>query len=368
MNVRAADHGEASAVLAPGTLLGGRWRIGDLLGQGGSGAVYVAVDASIGGAPPIALKVIHRHLLRDRQINGRFHREAKLLGKLEGPHLVRLLDFGEDETGLLYMALELSDGLALDQLLASGAHIPPERAARMVVQICAALEVAHASGVVHRDLKPGNVLVSGDDDFVRVLDFGMAKVIHGDVHDSITALTEQNMVFGTPQYMAPEQARGDDVDHRADIYAAGVILYELLTGGAPFDAATPIGVMTAHLVEEPEPPCRRAPTAGIPPALEAVVLHALAKQPKDRYPSARALADAVERALRAPTDVRSAAPPADDLETSDTDLDLGPPAPGERLSLALGVDPARGPWMIAGVVAALVATAAGVAFSLLSGG
>ncbi len=369
MNGSEALSAEPHAPLPVGTLLGSRWRIGEPLGEGGSGIVYAARD--VGDAPStptVALKVIHRHLLRDRQISGRFHREARLLRKLRGPHLVRLFDFGEDATGLLYMALEFVEGHALDQVLGNTGKVAPDRAARIVTQVCVALEVAHSAGVVHRDLKPGNVLVSGEDDFVRVLDFGMAKVLRGDVHDSLTALTEQNMVFGTPQYMAPEQARGDEVDHRADVYAAGVILYELLTGRVPFDAATPIGVMTAHLVEDPQPPSHRAPGAGITPALEAVVLHALAKDPRARYPSARALADALRHAVEKPTDVRSAAPPpAEPLETRDTDLDVGAPAPASSPQPAADARAASGPWMLIGIVAAVVAMTAGVVFSLLDG-
>ena len=366
---------QSSGALEPGATVAGRYAIESVIGEGASGMVYVA--ERIGEEyrtqqERVALKVIHRHMLRDRQIKGRFHREAQLLGKLEGKNLVPLLDFGEDDDGLLYMALELIEGKALDELMPEG-RFAPERAVSVVRQVCAALEAAHGAGIVHRDLKPGNVLLEklpGGEERVRVLDFGMAKMLRGDATDSITALTEQNMVFGTPQYMAPEQARGDEVDARCDVYAAGIILYELLTGTPPFDGSTPIGVMTAHLVEEPTPPSSRAPSVTIPAALESVVLFALAKKPDDRYPSARALADALSAALADPSDVRSIRPLAtsEDMALGDTDLDLDRPAESGEPPRATPVEAPDRTWIVVGIVAAVAGIAAGILVSLIGGG
>jgi serine/threonine-protein kinase len=373
--------------LPAGHVVGDRYRIERVIGDGASGIVYVAerVGDEDGAVERVALKVIHRHLVRDRQISRRFVREASILRKLRCPNLVPLLDFGETDDGILYMALELVEGRALDQLMLEG-PLEIQRSVDIVRQVCAALESAHSAGIVHRDLKPGNVTIEAASDDAperaRVLDFGMAKVLRGNGNDSLTALTEQNMVFGTPEYMAPEQARGDEVDARCDVYAAGVMLYELLTGSVPFESSTPIGMMTAHLMQEPPPPSNRAPGRRISPALEAVVLHALAKRASERYPSAASLADALDRALSRPADVASTAPPpapdeADDLATRDTEHAMGPAstlrpaapdAAGDRAP-ALAEAPERPSrmWIAIAVIAALLGIALGIIMSLMAG-
>ena len=374
-----------SGALPVGSVVAGRYRLDDVLGEGASGIVYVA--ECVGAEPPgkeadrtsdpavapgqrVALKVIHRHLVRDRQISKRFQREARILKKLECEHLVGLLDFGEDADGVLYMAIELCEGEPLDRIAKQG-PLAVARAVEIVRQVCGGLEVAHQAGVVHRDLKPGNVIVErmpDGRDRARVLDFGMAKALSRELSQSLTALTEQNMVFGTPEYMAPEQARGDEVDARCDVYACGVMLYELITGSVPFQASTPIGTMTAHLVQEPPPPSSKTGDGSIPPALEAVVLHALAKRREDRYPSAAALADALGRALERPADVASTAPPppeVDDLGTRDTEYALDVQLPKTRPAPPSGEQTTsnRG-WLLVAVVAALIGIALGVVFSL----
>jgi serine/threonine protein kinase len=331
-----------TTTFGPGDVIGGRFRLGRLLGEGGSSMVYVAeVVAPFPREPAnsspnigsraitigdrVALKLIHPHLARESQIARRFAREARILERLVGEHLASFLDYGELPDGQLFMAQELVEGASLDQV-AGGRPLPPERAVTIMLQICTALEVAHDAGVIHRDLKPLNVIVQVRDgkDHARVLDFGMAKILRGELKQSMNALTQQNMVFGTPEYIAPEQARGDEVDERADIYSAGVILYELLTGSVPFQSNTPVATMTAHLLQPPEPPSRRAPRAPIPPALEELVLHALAKQPRERYPGARAMATALRSALDRPNDTDSIRPPtaAPDPGSWDTDLAL----------------------------------------------
>src|SRR4029077_1977663 len=177
----------------------------------------------------------------------------------------------------------------------------------ILLQVCSALKCAHSQGVIHRDLKPANVIMRGGTHVV-VVDFGMAKIVTGHGGTGTTALTSHNMVFGTPEYMSPEQARGDELDARCDIYATGVILYELLTGRVPFVGSTPLSVLTAHLTEIAEPPRERAPDRDISQALEAVVQHALAKDPADRYATAGALATAIRAALAAPDDAKGVAP------------------------------------------------------------
>ncbi len=176
----------------------------------------------------------------------------------------------------------------------------------ILLDVCAALREAHAQGVIHRDLKPANVLLREGDRAV-VVDFGMAKIITGGGAGT-TALTQHNMVFGTPEYMAPEQARGDELDARCDVYAAGIMLYEMLTGRVPFAGGTPLTVLTAHLTTDPARPRDRAPERGISLALEAVALHAIAKDPAARYATAAALATALRAALDNPDDVEAVRP------------------------------------------------------------
>ena len=296
-----------SAQLSPGEIVDQRFVLGSLLGRGATGTVYAAIDRNSGD--DVALKLIHRHLVADRQIRQRFYREASILSRLRSEHLVALRAFGE-HAGLLYMALDLCRGASLEALIMQEKAFSSDRAIDVLLQICVALEAAHASGVIHRDLKPANVMIETTEtggERVRVLDFGMSKVLRGEAPGA-TALTEANMVFGTPEYMSPEQARGEDLDATCDIYAAGAILYELLTGTVPLSGSNAIATMTAHLVEPVEPPSARAPDKAISKALEAVILCALAKRPRDRYPSARAFADALEHAAVHPDDTLSVRP------------------------------------------------------------
>jgi serine/threonine-protein kinase len=296
--------------LGAGRKLGDKFEILGVLGEGGMGIVYDA--RRLGEGDRVALKVIHQHLAGDAQIRGRFAREVAILRRLEGDHLCGVLDSGElpdprrDQAGLLYMAMPRIEGPALEAVLKTEGPLRIERAIAVFLDICEALREAHSQGVIHRDLKPGNVLLRGGDRAV-VVDFGMAKIVTGG-GTGTTVLTQHNMVFGTPEYMAPEQARGDELDARCDVYAAGIILYELLTGSVPFRGGTPLNVLTAHLTASPQPPRERAPERGISPALEAVVLHAIAKDPMDRYATAGALATAVRAAHAAPADVEAVRP------------------------------------------------------------
>jgi serine/threonine protein kinase len=295
--------------LASGKILGDKFEILAVLGEGGAGTVYDALR--LPEQERIALKVLHSHLLGDRQIRGRFEREARILRRLHGPHVCPVLEFGElpdprrEGQELLYMALPKIDGPALDTVLHREGPLPLDRAIDVILQVLDALKMAHAQGIIHRDLKPANVLLRGGTHVV-VVDFGLAKIVAGEA--GTTVLTAQNMVCGTPEYMAPEQARGDEIDARCDVYAAGVILYELLTGAVPFTGVTPLNVLTEHLTSTPEPPRVRAPARGISKALEAVVLHAMAKSPGERYPSAAAFAAAILHARAEGDDVVSVRP------------------------------------------------------------
>jgi serine/threonine protein kinase len=301
----------ASAEIAlPTEPIAGKYEIRGVLGEGGTGIVYDAVRTS--DQSPVALKVIHSHLAGDKQIRGRFQREAVILRRLEGAHICPILELGEvpSETGdsLLYMALPKLEGPTLEHVLEAERPIEIGRALDVMLEICAALRVAHAQGVIHRDLKPANVILESGKKAV-VVDFGMSKIVTG-AAGGTTNLTAHNMVFGTPEYMSPEQARGDELDARCDIYAAGIMLYEMFTGTPPFTGSTPLNVLTEHLTGELRPPSTRTEEGRVTPALESVVMHALARDRDERYPSASALAAAIKHARAVPEDVQSLRPSA----------------------------------------------------------
>jgi serine/threonine-protein kinase len=314
---------------ASGAHLADKFEILGVLGEGGAGTVYDAVR--LPGHERVALKVLHAHLLGDRQIRGRFEREAKILERLTGPHVCPLLDSGEVEDprvegrSMLYMALPKIDGPTLDAVLLREGPPPIDRAVDVMLQVCEALDAAHAQGIVHRDLKPANVLLRGGT-HVIVVDFGLAKILAGEA--GTTVLTAHNMVCGTPEYMAPEQARGDEIDARCDVYAAGVMLYQLLTGVVPFRGATPLAVLTAHLTDAPLPARARAPERGISRALEAIAQHALAKEPAERYPTAASLSAALLHARAAPEDTLSVRPEAFRVQVEDDADGHAPTMPG----------------------------------------
>jgi serine/threonine protein kinase len=375
-------HSASLPPLSAGRKLGDKFEILGVLGEGGMGMVYDA--RRLVQNDRVALKVIHQHLAGDAQIRGRFTREAAILRRLVGEHLCPVLEFGEvsdprrEDAGLLYMALPRIAGPALDALLKTEKQLPIERTVAIVLDVCEALTEAHAQGVIHRDLKPGNVLLH-DGDHAVVVDFGMAKIVTG--HGTgTTALTQHNMVFGTPEYMAPEQARGDELDARCDVYAAGIILYEMLTGAPPFGGATPLNVLTAHLTATPDLPRERAPDRGISAALEAVVMHAIAKDPGKRYATAGALATAIRAAVAAPEDIESIGPDSRAnivVDTMDAHAETIPaPLPSDnpppmRVATPMPITvrpPARDAssrtWMLVCIVAAVVGIAVGAWLSL----
>lgn len=320
-----------------GHVVAERYEILEAVGQGTTGTVYRARDLWCDTDQEIvALKAIHPHLHSDRQIFGRVRREVKILKQIEGPNLVKLLDYIEDE-GLLLISLEYVDGPSLDSYVEQRGPVPLSEIIAIVEQICAALNTAHQAGIIHRDLKPSNVLVEGtrpleelgDDDVppsfleelkVKVVDFGLAKIVAGEMTG--TALTEADMIFGTPDYMSPEQVAGDELDPRSDVYAAAVLLYELVSGKVPFDAPSALATMTAHLHEPPSPPSEKAPDRGIPPGLDAVILRALSKKPDDRFDSAEAFARALREADLTPSTRKG--------EDGRSDTDEQAPAPPEE--------------------------------------
>jgi len=289
-----SDAPSARAKSLQGRLIGGKFRIDSLLGAGGMGNVYRAEQLSL--AKPVAVKILHHDLMTDETVVKRFEREARSASRLDHPNLVRIIDFGRDaETGVLFIAMELLTGRDLGQVIAQDGPMPLHRIVRIMSQILAALEEAHAQGVVHRDLKPANIMLvdrRGELDLVKVCDFGIAKSNSLPSTQNNSMLTVRGFVCGTPEYMAPEQARGEAVDGRTDLYAASVILYQLITGQVPFTASSPVGVLSQHL-DRPAPP-PRAKRPDIPRALDLLILRGLEKEPINRPQTAAAFRQELE--------------------------------------------------------------------------
>jgi len=281
-----------------GRTVAGKFQVLSLLGVGGMGRVYKARHLILDKL--IVLKVLHEHFKDHPKLVKRFQREAKAASRLSHPNSIQVLDFGQDREGNLYMAMEYVEGKDVAMLLHGRKPLSEDRIIRIATQICAALGDAHGQSIVHRDLKPENIMVAdspGQKDFVKVLDFGIAKLL--DLEETATqALTQAGSVCGTPEYMSPEQARGHELDGRSDIFSLGVMLYQMATGDLPFAADTPMAVVAKNLFAEPEPPSRRAPPGAISPALEAVILKSMEKDRDNRFQSAAELAEALEAARR----------------------------------------------------------------------
>ncbi len=267
--------------IRPGQRVAGRFVIVRLLGAGGMGAVYLARDEQLG--EEVALKVVAGLGLLDPSATDRLRREASTARKISHPNVVRLHDIGE-EHGLLFLSMEYVAGESLSARLQRLGALPAVHLKPIAEQLCEGLAAAHAAGVVHRDLKPGNVLISGDRT-VKIIDFGIAKPVTGG------GMTATNIVMGTPEYMAPEQVRGGLADARTDVYALGAVLYHALTGRPPFTGPSPIAVGLAHCQDPVTPPRQLRPD--IPPGWESLILRALDKDPARRFQTPLELRDAI---------------------------------------------------------------------------
>ena len=260
-----------------GQVVADRFRIVSLLGSGGMGTVYEAEHTFI--KKKVALKLLRPSITSNPEAVARFQREALAASTIGHKNIVGIDDFGRLVDGQVYLTMEFLDGEPLNEVLDRG-QVSLERVLDVAIQVCQGLAVAHAEGIVHRDMKPENIFLVDDGDTAKILDFGIAKVTRGG--DDNTNLTKTGAVFGTPNYMAPEQALGEKVDHRADIYAMGVILYEMLTGSVPFTSESFLAVLTQHVTATPTPPSERC-SRQIPLELEQLVLRAMAKKPGQRF-------------------------------------------------------------------------------------
>jgi serine/threonine-protein kinase len=277
-----------------GTLLNDRWRILSRLGRGGMGEVYLAEHVALGRME--AIKLLMPFLAENPQFVSRFRREARAVNRLRHPNIVSLFEFGQLPDDRFYLAMEYAEGESLHQLLKRCELVPVPRALHLLGQLAYAVHHAHSRGVVHRDLKPQNLIVCDSEvgsDVLKVLDFGMAKIVAHD-HDESVALSTGEFVYGTPNYLAPERLRGVGNDPRTDIYAIGCIAFELVIGAPPF-VGFPKEVVAAHLTEAPDPPSAWRPDLAIPTELDAVILRCLAKKPDDRYQSAADLYAALHK-------------------------------------------------------------------------
>ncbi len=266
-----------------------RYVIDALLGEGGMGKVYLAHHAIIG--KKVAIKILHAELAREKESVGRFVREAKAVSSIGNPHIVDVSDFGEAADGSTYFVMELLDGKSLGQLIDERGAVPPDLIVDIGLQLCDGLAAAHKQQIVHRDLKPDNITLvkqGKSEHFCKILDFGIAKVA---TSTSSTKLTMAGAIFGTPHYMSPEQAAGDSVDHRTDIYSLGVILYEMAAGELPFNADNFMGILTQHMYKAPVPIRSLAGAPPIPPGLEAIILKSLTKKKEARYQTMDELAE-----------------------------------------------------------------------------
>ena len=311
-----------------GRTIDGRYLVESQIGVGGMGAVFSGVQTAIGR--PVAIKFLSRQLAGDPHAVRRFNQEARAASALGHPNTITIHDFGQTSEGLLYLVMELVRGKTLTELVTQDGRLLPGRVLTLLVQILDALEVAHACGVVHRDLKPDNVLVTeqgGKSDFVKVLDFGIAKLMDGSTKGH--TLTQSGQLFGTPAYMSPEQAQGEPVDARTDLYAVGVITYELLTGRLPFEGDTPLSLLVKHLHETHLPFHRIEPRFIVHPEVQAFVDRALAKPREDRFQTAAEMRDVACKSFEAELR-RDSGPPQTVLEPVDrrhvqAELDRAPP-------------------------------------------
>jgi serine/threonine-protein kinase len=333
-------------------ILDGQFQIVQKIGSGGMGSVYKASQPEMNRM--VAIKILHPRLAGRKDLVSRFRREARAMSQLSHPNTVRVFMYGELDDGSLYIVMEMLEGRSLNQAVRRDGPMPIEKAAPLFAQVCGALQEAHSMGIVHRDLKPENIYLcnqGGLIDFPKVLDFGLAKVTEQQMRPGSLILTQEGMVFGTPEFMSPEQAQGKPLDARSDIYSLAVILFEVLTGKLPFVTQTPMEFIQRHVMEKPRRLVDAAPERYYSEELEAVIARALAKDPIARWQSALEFARAVEETLTPPA-ARVSAPIHEEVLLHDVQATLGKPGmvvPPWLVMLVVGIA-----CVLLGVVIALV--------------
>jgi serine/threonine-protein kinase len=268
-------------------ILNGEFKILQKIGTGGMGSVYRADQPEM--SRMVAIKILHPKLTNRQDLASRFRREARAMAQLSHPNTVKVFTYGELEDGSLYIVMEFLEGRNLNRAVKRDGPIPTERATAILIQVCGALQEAHSMGIIHRDLKPENIFLCkqmGMEEYPKVLDFGLAKVTEQQMRPGSVNLTQEGMVFGTPEFMSPEQAQGQTLEPTSDIYSLAVILYEALTGKLPFDAKSPMEFIQKHVVETPILLSERVPGLRFPRGLDDAIARALQKNPADRFQSA----------------------------------------------------------------------------------
>ena len=367
--------GGAKALI--GLTISDRYKIERLLGEGGMGAVYQAEHTLM--RKRMAIKVLHPEMTRLPEVVQRFEREAMAAAHIDHPHVVTATDFGKLDDGSFFLALEFVEGKSLREAIAEG-RIELGRALHISRQMAAALSRAHGLNIVHRDLKPENVMLvdrDGDPDFVKVLDFGIAKVPIGELGTNDKdaggpgqpVLTQAGMVYGTPEYMAPEQALGQPVDARADLYALGVILYEMLCGVRPFEAESKVALLGMQVTAPVPPTAQKCPEANVPPEVEAIILRLLAKEASERINDAKEFIESVSNILiqlanAGRIDARYAPPPTSGAMHTNPGLISGiSPSPAELQAAAARIKSEAPPPKVEGLLSGrgwIVAMGAGL--------
>lgn len=291
---KAKADGPSMADMLVGTVVANRYKLLHRIGEGAMGWVFVGEHVEIG--KKVAVKVLRPSLCRLPEAVSRFRREARAATQIGSKHIVDVTDFGTTDTGAVFFVMEHLDGEDLSTTLKKEKFLPWPRVLHILDQLCEALGAGHDAGIIHRDVKPANfyrVTVGDDPDFIKILDFGIARLANP--QDSI--VTQTGVVMGTPDFMAPEQAMGKHVDHRADVYSLGASAYALLTGRPPFEGANEYDVIYKQLNDDPAPPSQVAPVAaGVPRWLDEVILKTLRKDPDERHASMRELAEALKKA------------------------------------------------------------------------
>ena len=341
-------------------LLNGRYRLLRPLGTGGMASVYLAEDLRLGRR--VAVKILHPQFAADPAFVARFEQEARMAAALSHPSIVQVYDVGHDG-GRYYIVMEYVEGETLKALIAREGALPVPRALTIIGGVLGALAFAHAHNLIHRDIKAQNILITPDGD-VKVTDFGIARELNG---ATAPTLTVTGMVIGTVQYFAPEQAQGRPATPRSDVYAAGIVLYEMLTGKLPFDADNPLAVAMQQINQAPLPPSRL--NAAIPPAVESIVLTALAKNPADRYASAgdmKAAVDAARNSAAQPTRLATRVTPAAPATPTAPGVARASTRPSPQVNVRTPAPPPAGRntqrllWIVAAVLIAALAAIGGI--------
>ncbi|MFK4065340.1 protein kinase [Streptomyces sp. NPDC029674] len=334
------------------SLAGGRYQLRDLLGEGGMASVHLAYDTVLDRQ--VAIKTLHTELGREQSFRERFRREAQSVAKLTHTNIVSVFDTGEDDLDgatMPYIVMEYVEGQPLGSVLDTSVTqfgaMPTDQALKITADVLAALEISHEMGLVHRDIKPGNVMMTKRN-VVKVMDFGIARAMQS----GVTSMTQTGMVVGTPQYLSPEQALGRGVDARSDLYSVGIMLFQLTTGRLPFEADSPLAIAYAHVQEEPVAPS--SINRSLPPAVDAIVARALKKNPNERFPTAEAMRDECLRVAQslqaAPSQAPSIVPGAQTASGAGVGSAVFPPVDASMPQQSGGVQtpyqpgPAPGPY------------------------